>query len=92
MEDPNMTQVGRLAMRQEGEFWNAYYAHNHTMEGAVLIGSIRMAGIVNKPERKAAFLSMMREIVSDATEKTSGHRPVWGPEESVPEHEKSGNA
>ena len=34
--------IGRLAMRVEGELWSAYYAMPNTMEGAVFLGSIAM--------------------------------------------------
>jgi hypothetical protein len=33
---------GRLALRVEGEFWNAYYAMPGTMRDAIFLGSIRM--------------------------------------------------
>ncbi len=29
-------KIGRLAMRHEGNFWNAYYAMPDTMDGAIL--------------------------------------------------------
>jgi hypothetical protein len=39
---PDMTQIGRLALREEGEWWNAYYyAMPGTMDGALHLGSIR---------------------------------------------------
>jgi hypothetical protein len=37
-----LMQVGRLAFREEGEYWNAYFAAEHTMDGALLLGSIRL--------------------------------------------------
>jgi hypothetical protein len=85
-------QIGRLAMRQEGGNWNAYYALPDNMDGAVFLGSIRMTAILNNDERKNAFMDMMRDIVSDIIENETGVRPVWGGPTGAPEHERSGNA
>jgi hypothetical protein len=35
------------------------------MEGAVWLGSIRVAAAVDNPERQQAFVDTMRDIVSD---------------------------
>ena len=85
-------KVGRLAMRHEGEFWNAYYAMPDTMTGAILLGSIKMR-FVERTEQRAAFMSFMREAVSDLIEETTGVRPTW-PESAhpAPEHERAGHA
>jgi hypothetical protein len=85
-------QSGRLAMRHEGEWWSAYYADHGTMEGAILLGSILMKFAEN-PERKRAFMDLMRDNVADMIEAVTGQRPVWptGPE-PAPEHERSGHA
>jgi len=87
-----MEQIGRLAMRQEGGNWNAYYALNETMDQAIFLGSIRMGAIMGKPDRKAAFMDMMRDIVADIIEDETGTRPEWGGENEAPEHEKAGTA
>lgn len=85
-------QIGRLAMREEGDNWNAYYAMPHTMDGALLLGSIRMA-IAIRPDRKEAFMALMRDAVADIIEERTGVRPTWpdGPRRA-PEHERSGHA
>ena len=67
-------QIGRLAMRQEGGNWVAYYAVKETMKDAVFIGSIRMAAIMRNRERKSAFMDMMRDIVADIIEESAGGR------------------
>lgn len=90
MNQPTM-QVGRLAMRQEGDNWNAYYAMPGTMEGAIFLGSIRMGAVVSNPERKTAFIHMMRDIVADIIETHTGFRPTWGGPQTAPEHERSGH-
>lgn len=85
-------KVGRLALRQEGENWVAYYAMPGTMEGAIFLGAIRMGAIVTVPARKEQFMNLMREVVADSIEETTGIRPKWGGAEAAPEHERSGNA
>ena len=86
------TQVGRLSMRQEGGYWNAYYAEPGTMEGALFLGSIRMNLVTGNKERKDAFMTIMRECVEDLIEEVTGLKPGWAGEQQAPEHERSGNA
>lgn len=81
-------QIGRLSLREEGEFWVAYYAHPNTMELALPLGKICMAGIVDNPERKKIFQELMQEIVSDIIEDITGHRPTWGAPQAAPERER----
>ena len=88
----NLTQIGRLAMRQEGQNWNAYYALPDSMEKSIFLGSIRMGAVTDNPERKQAFIQMMREIVSDIIESKTGVRPTWGGLTTAPEHERAGEA
>lgn len=83
-------QVGRLSLREEGDTWNAYYAQVGTMEGAVFLGSIKLA-FVQTPDRKQAFMDLMRDAVGDLIEEATGIRPVWGGPDRAPEHERSGH-
>lgn len=85
-------KIGRLAMRHEGENWNAYYALPNSMEEPIFLGSIRMGAITSNPERKQAFMQMMREVVSDIIEAETGVRPTWGGPTAAPEHERAGEA
>ena len=85
-------QIGRLAMRQEGGNWVAYYAMNETMDGAIFLGSIVMAGIIGHSGHKENFMNIMRDIVSEIIEDKTGIKPEWGGEITAPEHERSGNA
>jgi hypothetical protein len=87
-----MQQVGRLAMREEGDNWNAYYALPDTMEKAIFLGSIRMGAIVSNADRKNAFMDMMRDIVADLIEEKTGTRPTWSGPAEAPEHEKAGHS
>lgn len=84
-------QIGRLALRHEGELWKAYYALPDSMEEPIFLGSIRMGAVVGNPQRKDAFMIMMRDIVSDIIEETTGTRLTWGGPQTAPEHERSGH-
>lgn len=88
-----MAQIGRLALRQEGDLWNAYYAMPNTMEGAIFLGSIRIAAVMRDDARKQAFIDLMREVVGDTIKDTTGVQPQWpdGPQ-PAPEHERAGRA
>lgn len=85
-------RVGRLAMRHEGKFWNAYYAMPESMENAILLGSIAVR-FVQTEERRNAFMLFMREAMADLIEETVGVRPTFpdGPM-PAPETERSGHA
>lgn len=86
-----MADVGRLALRQEGLWWHAYYAFPETMVDANLLGSIRLTAVAN-PERKAAFMQLMQDVVSDLIEDAAGARPNWDDPHRAPEHERSGHS
>lgn len=92
MDKGNLEQIGRLAMRMEGDRWNAYYALPETMKDPIFLGSIRMGAVADNPTRKQAFMDMMRDIVSEIIEDETGIRPQWGGPEPAPEHERSGSA
>ena len=84
---------GRLALRVEGDYWNAYFAAPETMENAVHLGSIMMAAVVDNDDRKQAFMALMQDVVADFIEGAIGQRPTWpDPPEPAPESERSGNA
>lgn len=81
--------VGRLAMREEGTLWNAYYAMPDTMRDAIYLGGIQMRFVLDK-KRKAMFMGMMKDAVADIIEERTGVRPVWPHgEQPAPEHERT---
>ena len=85
-------QMGRLALRVEGEFWNAYYALPTTMGDAILLGSIRMA-LVQDFSAKQLFMALMRDAVSAIIECEVGIKPSWPDDpKPAPEHERAGRA
>ena len=83
-----LAQMGRLAMRHEGENWNGYWAVPDTMSGALFLGSIKMA-FVTTPERREAFMSLLRDGVSDLIEEQYGYRPEWPGAVAAPDHERT---
>ena len=85
-------EMGRLAMRVEGDWWNAYYAMPNTMEGALHLGSIRMAFVADDWQRKELFMSMMKDAVSEIIKERIGVEATWPEARPAPEHERSGKA
>ena len=86
-------EIGRLAMRREGDDWVAYYAMPGTMDGALALGSIKMRFVENNEERKTAFMLFMRDAVGDLIEEIVGVRPTWpDPAYPAPQHEKAGRS
>jgi hypothetical protein len=91
-EDTKSTLVGRLALRQEGTLWNAYYALPETMEGAIFLGSIKIGAVTGNPDRKEAFASLMWGIVAEIIEEKTGCKPECALLETAPESERAGNS
>jgi len=58
-------EAGRLAFREEGPLWVAYWAETGTMDGAVVLGSIAMRFVLSNQERKKAFMEMMKGAMTD---------------------------
>jgi hypothetical protein len=88
----DMEQIGRLALRHEGGNWNAYYALPDTMDGAIPLGSIRVNAVINNPERKQAFMDLVRDVVSGFIEEKAAIEPSWDGPKSAPDNERSGHA
>lgn len=82
----------RLALRREGEWWNAYLAQMDTMDGARKIGSILLGAVENNEERKRAFMDLMKDVMTEAIKEITGKLPDWWEEQEAPEHEKAGRA
>jgi hypothetical protein len=93
-EPPKMTATLRLALRVEGDKWNAYLAKSGTMERSVLIGSIVFVAVRDNPDLKAGFMELMQGAMA-ALLKSCPH-PVeidgWEDPIPAPPHERSGNA
>ncbi len=84
-------QVGRLALRVEGDWWVAYYALPATMDGAIELGRIAMR-LVQDRARKEAFMALMRDAIEEfIAEMFDGQSPDWITA-TAPEHERAGRA
>ena len=84
-------EVGRLALRHEGQWWNAYWTrHQDSMNDAVLLGSIRMT--VAHGAAKEAFVLAMTRAFDQVVHETVGQTPTWGEPTPAPEDERAGNA
>ena len=87
------TAVGRLALRAEGEFWNAYWSPSlTTMERALLLGGIRMSLVERSADAKALFMETMQAAFSAVVEDTVGETPTWNAPQAAPEPERGGHA
>lgn len=91
MTDGEMQQMGRLAMRVEGDWWVAYYALPATMKDALELGRIRM-GIVADWRQKELFMALMKDAVSGIIKEKVGVDPEWPEARPAPEHERGGCA
>lgn len=56
--------------------WVAYYALPDTMEGALMLGCIRMAA-VQAPQHKEAFMTLMQNVISRIMINELGLSPRW---------------
>lgn len=81
-------EMGRLALRVEGDNWVAYYALPDTMDNALWLGAIKLKCVLEE-DRKALFMYLMQEAVSDIIEERFGERPEWKVPHSAPQHERS---
>lgn len=85
------TQPFRLALRAEGKDWNAYLARQGTMDGAVLMASIRRS-LAEDPAVKEAFIETMKLAMGAAVRAVGLGDISWpDPPQQAPESERSGN-
>lgn len=82
----------RLALREEGKFWNAYLAKDDGMKDSLLIASVLMKPIKENPQLKEDFMKLARAIISDAIEGALGVGATWNDPEPAPESERAGRA
>jgi hypothetical protein len=89
-EKPNLSLLSRSP---ECGFSSMQKPISLALEGTVRLGSIRMAAIVDKPERQHAFMDVMRDFASEILKEVIGVRPAWpNPPHAAPEHERAGNS
>ncbi len=89
--DPGETQMNKLknrvALREEGEYWNAYLAQINTMEDSLLVASIRLDIVYNDPIAKNAFMELAKHIMKNTLESIGAEVTRWDLK-SAPDHEK----
>jgi hypothetical protein len=84
-------EIGRLALRKEGEFWNAYWSSSpHNLDKALLIGCIRLNCMTDKIREN--FMEMMKDAFAVHVENITGETPTWSAPRTAPENERGGNA
>jgi hypothetical protein len=85
------TRVFRLAVREEGNYINAYLASPESMDDAVHVASLRVTVARQYPEVFDPFVEFIKELARVMGEGVYGN--VAGIEiEEAPEHERSGRA
>jgi hypothetical protein len=92
MSDDVMVKL-RLALRVEGDYWVAYAAERQTLEGSVVIGSIRLSAVIGNHNiaRKEQFINLMKQVISDAANGPyPGAYQKWS--EPKPAHDPMGEA
>jgi hypothetical protein len=82
----------RIALRQEGKFYNAYAASGDTMQGAFLLGSIAMGAVQKHPVIKEAFIDLMKQVVATGIKETTGEVLEEWFTRPAPESERGGSA
>lgn len=88
----DMVKVGRVAIRHEGEFINAYWAQPDAMENATLLGSMRYALVAADNDVFEAFKELMQFAAQIFLKTALNADAKFGNEEPAPEHERSGHA
>jgi len=83
------TPIGRLALRDEGDRWTAYFADQDTMDDAIWLGSVLLK-LVENPERRQQFIDLMTCWVADLLQPLCGERPTWNGPQTAPKHERRG--
>jgi hypothetical protein len=79
----------RIAFRAEGEFVNAYFAPPETMDGAILVSSVRRRMLNEDPELWEDWRTLMRMAFERYHERLGLPVTEWK-EIPAPEHERSG--
>lgn len=81
----------RLAIRTEGKMVNAYLAASESMDGAELIGSLRITIARGDQGVFERWKALMQNALAHIIEIETGLAPDFV-EEPVPEHERAGEA
>jgi hypothetical protein len=81
----------RLALREEGAWINVYLAESGTMEGAILVATLR-SSVAHMDGAHEAFQALCCELARIICETSLGPGALAGVEiQPAPENERSGN-
>lgn len=80
----------RIAFRAEGAFVNAYFAPPETMDGAILVSSVRKTMLNEDPELWEDWRTLMRMAFERYHERLGLPVAEWK-EIPAPEHERAGS-
>ena len=87
------TEIGRLAFRHEGEWWNAYWTPDqHSMKRALLLGSVRMSAVMLSAPAKETFMAAMQSVFDGIVHDIMNQNPSWRGPTRAPESERSGHS
>ena len=67
----------RLALRAEGDKWNAYLASPGAMDGAVWLGAISLRVVKKRPQLKQQFQDLMVNVVGIAIKESVSNLNSW---------------
>jgi hypothetical protein len=82
----------RLALRHEGNFYNAYLAMADTMKNAKLIGSIAFGAVQKDRSIRDDFQALMQRVMEIGIVDVTGKMPDDWIIEPAPESEKAGHS
>jgi hypothetical protein len=89
---PKKQQIGRLAVRTEGNFVNAYYAMPNTMDGALMLFGVSRAA-AEYPGVRDKVIELGQAIVTSILHDITGEVVEWpNAPMPAPEHERAGNS
>ncbi len=93
MSDPKPAAVPayRLAFRSEGDFVNCYFAPLRTMDGAILVSSMRRSILETDPVLFEDW-KMALQLAFDRQNAREGAPSAGWTEHRAPEHERTGEA
>ena len=85
-----LPMIYRLAFRGEGEHIVCYFAAPDSMDGAMVLSSMRRSLLRSVPELWDAWRELMREVANVANVEVLGVEAVSWEEYPAPPHEKAG--
>jgi hypothetical protein len=81
---------GRIALREEGDWWVAYWARPDTMDGALPLARVRMNLVAKDKAIKRAFIEFAQLIMTHGIEAVGGKIEGWHAPIPGPPHERGG--